>query len=581
MDTSDSSGQREDGEDEATDYGPFAADFVDRVRQEGQGSILPTLAKPVAGRSAIGMQLLSKFIDIHMPAQRSSMRAYFSYTSGLPGLDLSNPLIASAVDTICLAEIGQLYEDERMLRASSMSYVRALPLLANELARSEEKKQVRKDHLLGTILLLTLSETFDSVARAGGGWLAHANGAEAYLQAYGRQAIATDVGIIFFHTIRHICLFKGLVKRKAVVLAQPQWLRFAREEAKTDPFVALYNLALQIPGILERADSLPQTTEFLLDFRSLCKDAAIIRAELHAWHDRFYAQHRPHARNIAYGSCLETFNDLCEDRTFQTFYLFDSVESCSQHLVYYASCLLLDHTLLDVYSAHRHRTYLPPLGKFFASTKENIQRELYVSATSFCRSVPYCCDADVASLGRVASFLLRPVQRYFDEYGYTRELEWTAAARSVLEIDGRTPGSRSQGVTRRSSPSSSRPQTGPSTATTASVPSSSTPSSDAVSGSTSSPQSTSATSSWSPKGSISSDGGARQAKAKGMVETFDASAVALVRSPVIAKSSASNKARAAGSERKGKSKRIGASAHTRDASTASSNVLRNVPRKPG
>jgi len=154
----------------------------------------PQLTMQVSWSAMQREQLLGIFTDLHLPNKRSVVRSYFSYFEELPKIDLTAPLFQSAVDALCYAELGSKDENETLLRQAQVCYVRALPQLANELARSESHKQLRKDQVLGSIVILTLCELFDCIAKPGTGygWISHINGAEAYVQASGRQAIYSN-----------------------------------------------------------------------------------------------------------------------------------------------------------------------------------------------------------------------------------------------------------------------------------------------------------------------------------------------------------------------------------------------------
>ena len=135
----------------------------------------------ISKRHVHRVQLLSTFLQLYLPKPHDkSVTSHFDYIATLPDVDLASPLLQASIDTLCLAEIGSLYQDERCLHESQGRYVRALPMLANELAKPINR-QIRKDYILAAITILALCELFNPIARgnhAGQGWMSHVGGAQ-------------------------------------------------------------------------------------------------------------------------------------------------------------------------------------------------------------------------------------------------------------------------------------------------------------------------------------------------------------------------------------------------------------------
>ena len=384
------------------------------------------------------VQLLSTFLDLYLPKQHDkSMISHFDYIANLPHIDLASPLLQVSIDTICLAEIGSLYQDERCLQESRMRYVRALPMLARELAKPISR-QIQKDHILAAITILALCELFDGIARgslAGQGWISHMNGAQEYIRANGPKGIMSPFAWQLFHNIRHSAMCLGFTTRKAVFFAEPKWLKLTSDQAKRDPYVALYDITLQIPGVMERADALPISKANPTAIASVVQYISRLRFNLDVWLHSFYTQQQKQIYKIVDVSNMKEFSQLCMDRTFQTVFDFESIQICTQQQLRWISCLVLDFTLLAI-----SRRFLGAecssglrLQDLTVRTQEDVERDLFVSATSYCRSVPYCCEPQTASVGRLGTFLLRITQSYFEQSGRCREMEWCNSVRSMLE----------------------------------------------------------------------------------------------------------------------------------------------------
>ena len=226
----------------------------------------------------------------------------------------------------------------------------------------------------------------------------------------------------------------GFVKRKAVFFAEPKWLKITEDLARRDSYVALYDIGLKIPGVLERTDTLSKAESIPADFVCLCRDICQLRTDLRDWLEKFYISKSKELYRIVDVRDMREFAHLCLDRTFQTVFYFGSVQMCSQQQLYWISCLVLDFTLLAICRRSLVSEPYPRLRlqDFTDRTEEDIERELYVAATSYCRSVPYCCEPETASIGRIGTFLLRISQSYFEQCGHCRELEWTVAVRQML-----------------------------------------------------------------------------------------------------------------------------------------------------
>ena len=309
-------------------------------------------------------------------------------------------------------------------------------MLANELARPPSRR-MRSDHILAAITVLTLCELFDGIARGndhGQGWISHVHGAQQYIKAIGPSGIDTDFGWHLFQNIRHQSMCMGFVKRRAVFFAAPEWLKITEELAKHDQYVALYDITLQIPGVLERIDILPSSNRHISEMFSICQELCQLRDQLRSWFGCFYSKRSVEPCQVVLVRDMEEFASLCLDRTFQTVFSFDSVQSCSQQQLYWVCSLILDFQLLAIHqrlqsSALHHETALEMLT---SRSEQDIERDMFIAATSYCRSLPFCCEPEVASVGRVGTFLLRIVQNYFEQRGHCRESEWCNAVRSML-----------------------------------------------------------------------------------------------------------------------------------------------------
>lgn len=201
----------------------------------------------------------------------------------------------------------------------------------------------------------------------------------------------------------------GFVNRKAVFFAEPKWLEITSSLACHDPYVALYDISLQIPGVLEQTDSLSMMESMPADFGSSCREICRLRTELDGWLQSFYVRRKRELYRIVNVRNMKEFSHLCLDRTFQTVFSFDSVQICIQQQLYWTSCLILDFTLLAICRQQsRASESIPRLWTqdFTQRTEKDIERDIFVAATSYCRSIPFCCEPETASIGRLGVRIL-------------------------------------------------------------------------------------------------------------------------------------------------------------------------------
>lgn len=248
-----------------------------------------------------------------------------------------------------------------------------------------------------------------------------------------QQAIASDFGELLFHNLRHTALFGGLIRRRASVFAQPQWLRISRRLGQIDAFVGLYDIGINVPGLLENADAVLGKDDPVKALRKLHRDIAVVRSELDSWFHKHYVGLEKRAFEVVSVDSFPEFASSCRDRTFRTAFAFDRPQICSQHQVYWILCLILDFTLTDTYQKCLGGEARPTMEAMCSRSSQVVQRDAFVAATNYCRTIPYSCEPETGSVGRIGTFLIRTLQSYFECAGDYRELQWCLSARSALE----------------------------------------------------------------------------------------------------------------------------------------------------
>lgn len=307
-------------------------------------------------------------------------------------------------------------------------------MLVNQLAK--QSRQVPEDHILASITVLANCELFGAIAmfdESNQGWLSHVQGAQQYLRWRGPGAIRSPFSWLLFHMIRHSSLYIGLARRQAVFLSCPEWLNLTKHVSNNDPYVSLYDLALQIPGLLEQADAVTEADDLNFAFAEVCRISGQLRKDFGDWHRSWHIPTKN--KSFATVDVYETkeFFELSADRTFPTVFTFPSVQTCMQYQLYWICCLLLDFTIAELCRLHNIEGNLCSFTCFTTRSKESVRDTMSTNASNYCRSIPYCCGPDMRCMGRTRTFFLNITQRYFHVYGHDKEYEWCRAVYRMLE----------------------------------------------------------------------------------------------------------------------------------------------------
>nr|POE71903.1 uncharacterized protein CFP56_11779 [Quercus suber] len=410
-----------------------------------KGQVPDTASQPTGVKNTYmhQLKLLGTFIDLYLPdTSTTGMMSHYTALAQLPTIDLSAPLMQIAIVALGCAEIGTLHSDERWIHEARRHYAKALPMLAYELGKPT-KRRMADDHILAVMVIFALCELFSKLTATpgrGAGWFLHIEGALQHMRTNGRGALSTPFGELLFHHVRHMTLCVGVVSKKPVALAAPEWLSFSQDRARSDAYIALYDTIVLIPGVLERVDLffLAKTNKsYALE---LVEELCGFRDKLEQWLSRWYgSRDKSQAYEIVDVREMYQFSSLVEDRTYQTVFKFKSPDTCAQMQVFNHLCVVCDINILRLVNSLSVEQVTPPYGPSRRTT-EDIERELMVAATSYCRGLPYCYEPTSGSLGRMGPLVLRLLQEYFESHGHQRELDWCLANGRVLQM---TAGERS------------------------------------------------------------------------------------------------------------------------------------------
>lgn len=216
----------------------------------------------------------------------------------------------------------------------------------------------------------------------------------------------------------------GYHVRKGSMLDAPEWMAVTSKASKIDPYVALIDLCIQIPRLLERTDKLDPTD--VSSANTLIEDSLSLAASAKAWFAGF-EKHGPRYTSMDVDD-FEGFKNICEDRTFDSAYNFYAFGAGICYMIYWMSMLILQSNTFKLCMKFRS---LQPKEMYLWD------RELGGYADSSCRCVPFNCRTEVGFVGRFGSLTpLVVAKKYFEAKKMVKEVRWC----EVVYRNARIPG---------------------------------------------------------------------------------------------------------------------------------------------
>lgn len=211
------------------------------------------------------------------------------------------------------------------------------------------------------------------------------------------------------------------------MLDSPTWLTVTTKAAKLDPYVALLDICICIPRLLERTDKLsaptsPSTPSHTSDIDTLLADAQALANRGLSWFTSFERDGQRYTR-VPVSSMpgfSETFSETStteEDTSpFTTVYEFQTFGAGICYMIYWMSMLILQSNTFKV--LRQFRTLTPQ--QLFV-----LDREIGAYADSICRSVPYNCRPATGYTARFGSLTpLVVARKYYEAKKMEKEVKW-------------------------------------------------------------------------------------------------------------------------------------------------------------
>ncbi|RMZ67912.1 c6 zinc finger domain [Pyrenophora seminiperda CCB06] len=374
----------------------------------------PHLPKQVSPVAADRIQHLGTFIALYLPrAEGPALPPPSALMLGLPNMPANSNVLMTAIDALSAAQLAVANRNSLLVHRSRSLYGTALSQLLRAIQDSEK---ALKDETLLSTYLLTLYEVFVGVAQ-GYGFFYHVQGLLHLLKQRGPASFQSRQSMQIYHAIRYNSLTIGYHMRKASMLDTPDWLAVTAKAAKVDPYVALQDICIAIPRILERTDKLAKDCP-KEEVESLIDDAQQVASRAFDWFSHF-ERHGPRYNKVDVATMVG-FSEICPDLdgggVFNSVFAFHYFGAGICYLIYWMSMLILQSNTFKLLRRHRQ-----------LDLKELMtwDRQLSNYADSICRSVPYHCRPVTGYTGKFGSLTpLMVARKFYEMKGAKTEAAW-------------------------------------------------------------------------------------------------------------------------------------------------------------
>ena len=210
------------------------------------------------------------------------------------------------------------------------------------------------------------------------------------------------------------------------MLDTPDWLAVTVKAAKVDPYVALQDICIGIPRLLERADKIEKNGCSQTEIDCLLDDSQNVANRAFEWLSNF-EKHGPRYDKVDVTE-MEGFLDMCPDRVFDPVYDFHYFGAGICYMIYSMSMLILQSNTFKLQRQYR-QLELKQLMMW--------DRQLSGYADTICRSVPYNCRSVTgytAKLGALTPLVV--ARKYYEAKGAKKEVQWCGVVYMGTKVPG-------------------------------------------------------------------------------------------------------------------------------------------------
>jgi hypothetical protein len=363
-----------------------------------------------------------------------------SWIAQLPTIDLSSPLMSSAVCSLCLEFEGAKSKNVSMIYASKNAYAKVLAFLKRALSMSTNRHTPFSDRdVISAILVLSLIDDNDCPDSSDSKvWMTHFWGAIQYMQSRGRSCLDLErcYDTNMFRNIRFPALVLSFARREPSLFEQREW-RTARSQyivgsGGNDWFSMLPPLG----RLLHRADALLecQSHETSHELQMLRKDFADFTQPLMAFIDEEFGVREGRVRVATVDTTnLTTLDPDIEEHRFmashfsflQQFLFLGGARQIFRCGVSFFVLLIANCTIMRLMLRYPHH--------FIDITMADLEQQAHSQAQNLCRSVYEYSQLSSLAYAYFQDVFLRLTEAFLEDFGQApQELEWTRACSKAL-----------------------------------------------------------------------------------------------------------------------------------------------------
>ncbi|KAK6373927.1 uncharacterized protein PV06_02789 [Exophiala oligosperma] len=230
-----------------------------QVSLGAQGDASPSYEKPsmispadlqINSTPAIRQQLLQEYLHYHLPKPEIGMPPRRMWLLRLPELTYMTPALEYASMAVCLAKLGNVFNDQACIKESFKLYNRGLWHLQQALWDPE---LMLHDHTLTACISLASYELSECPNSSKDAYINHTKGCQALVKLRGPEAHAHGLAHQVFVHFRVQGILYALDQQRPTFLSEPAWREIPwQNEAKT-AFDKAYDLLALAPEFLGKA----------------------------------------------------------------------------------------------------------------------------------------------------------------------------------------------------------------------------------------------------------------------------------------------------------------------------------------
>ncbi|KAF2015382.1 hypothetical protein BU24DRAFT_176721 [Aaosphaeria arxii CBS 175.79] len=388
-----------------------SSDSGDRTRRSQANLANAPLPQQVSPVAIERVQHIGTFLELYMPQPKNEVfTPPTSLMFALPNIPAAKKVFSCALDALSAAQLTVSYKNYPLINRARSLYGTALGQMMKTIMQPGSPHD---DYTLLATYLLTLYEVFVGVSQ-GHGFFYHVQGLLHILNQRGPASIRSKLAMDTYHGIRYNSLSLGYHLRKASMLDTPEWLAVTAKAAKVDPYVALIDICISIPRLLERTDKLTRAKATAAEFEEVINDSQTLADRGFAWFASFQENHGPLYTNVPIDT-VDGFFDPA-DKTYDPVYAYKSFAASNMCSIYWMSMLIMRSNMFLLVRTHRK---LEPKQLFMWD------RELSGFADSICRGVPFSCRPAAGYVGRFGQLTpLIVARKYYTAKGAAKEAAW-------------------------------------------------------------------------------------------------------------------------------------------------------------